>query len=131
MKSLLAISLLVTSTAFAIRGPTGLHTTLGCKSTDAKKLKVYVQQDNRYPNLAVIKLVTKEGQESSYKGKKIVSQTVGGPVYYQAPIMAGMLTLSINMTSAPRPGGTRPAVLSSAAYGHVVKTPLMCSTVMY
>jgi hypothetical protein len=131
MKSVLVLSLLMGLSAQAVMAPTGVHTTIGCMSTDAKKMKVYILRDTRKPNYVAIKLVTKEGVESVYKGKDVSKNTVGGSLVIQSPILAGMLTFSANLTSAPRPGGGRPGLLTSAAYGHAVKTPLMCSRVMY
>ena len=131
MKSLLTISLFLGMSAHAVMAPTGVHTTIGCMSTDAKKMKVYILRDSRKPNYVAIKLVSKEGQESIYKGKDVSKNTVGGSLIVQSPIMAGMLTFSVNLTSAPRPGGGRTGLLTSQAYGHIEKTPLMCNRIMY
>ena len=131
MKSLLVISMFLGLSAQAVMSPVGVHTSIACKSTDSKKLKVNIIRDTNKPKSILIEIVNSDGQANGYKAQAVSTSSVGGNMVLQAPIMGGMLTFTANFTTARRRDGSRPALLTSVAYGHVVKTPLMCKRVMY
>ncbi|MFN8846693.1 MAG: hypothetical protein ACK5V3_17400 [Bdellovibrionales bacterium] len=131
MKSVLVLTLFFGLSAQAIMAPVGEYTSISCKSTDSKNLKVYIKRNTKKPKSVLIEIVNSDGLATAYKAKDVSTGSVGGSTVLQAPVMAGMLTFSVNFTTAPRPGGGRPGLLTSQAYGHIVKTPLMCSRVMY
>jgi hypothetical protein len=131
MKSVLLVTLFLGLSAHAIMAPVGEYASISCKSTDSKNLKVVIKRNTKKPKSILIEIVNTDGQATVFKAKDVSTGSVGGSMVLQAPIMAGMLTFSTNFTTAPRPGGGRPGLLTSQAYGHAVKTPLMCFRVMY
>lgn len=133
MKSILVIMSLVSSIGMArsVMAPTGVHKSLGCSAQGPNRFKVYILKNTKQPAYSAIQIVSEQNVVTTYKASEKISTAIGGPIMYSATVPGGNLSLTINMTTSPRPGGLRVGKLVSQVYGQSTVTPVSCARIMY